>query len=77
MSTEETVKEVTEEESVKEEKEEDVKFTPEQQEMLRKLFFQRFPTKHYACRFPGETDRDHKHRMNAKKRDRRNRKGKK
>ncbi|HUU88948.1 MAG TPA: hypothetical protein VMX17_14530 [Candidatus Glassbacteria bacterium] len=71
MSTEETVKEVTEEESIK-----DVKFTPEQQKMLRKMFFQRFPTKHYACRFPGETDRDHKHRMNAKKSERKSRRGK-
>jgi len=75
MNTNETAQqeEVTEEEPLKEE---DVKFTPEQQAMLRKLFFQRFPTKHYACRFPGETDRDHKHRMNAKKRERRSRKGK-
>ncbi|HUU88935.1 MAG TPA: hypothetical protein VMX17_14465 [Candidatus Glassbacteria bacterium] len=64
------------EEVATEEKAEDVKFTPEQQQMLRKLFFNRFPSKHYACRFPGESDKDFKHRKNMNKRKRRAVKGK-
>ena len=58
-------------------KEEDVKFTPEQQKMLQRIFFQKFPTKHRACRFPGENDKDFKHRKNVMKRKRRALRGKK